>query len=93
MDFLSKMELSCRGQSVSMKQKCPTGDLDMMSLMWLERDRHYFISKVCRSLPRHTIYRERWSKDGDESRKVMMEIEIPDVYFGCQNALVLIFVI
>ena len=74
MDFLSRMDPSYRRQSVYMKHKCPTGDLDMMALISLDRDRRNFISTVSKSLPEHTIYRERWIKDGDESRKAKMEI-------------------
>ena len=59
MDFLSRMELSYQGQGVSMNQKSPTGDLEMMELIFLNRNRRYFISTVGRSLPGHTIYRER----------------------------------
>ena len=79
MDFPSKIKFSYRGQSVSMKQKYPAGDLDIMALMLLDRDRRYFTSIADTSLPGHKLYRERCSKDGDESRKVKMEIETPEV--------------
>ena len=51
----------------------------MMALMLLDRERRYFISTVGTSLPELKIYRKIWRKDGDESRKVMIEIEIPEV--------------
>ena len=77
-EFLYRIEVSNRGQIVYMKHKCPTGDPDIMALMWLDRGRRYFISIVGTSLPGHTIYREGRRKDGIESRRVTMEIEIPE---------------
>ena len=51
----------------------------MMALMWLDRGHRYVMSKVGTSLPGHAVHKERWRKDGDECRKVTMEIEIVEV--------------
>ena len=61
-----------------MKHKCPGEGQYKMELMWLDRDRRYFISTVGTSLPGHKIYREKWRKDANESRKLKMKIEISE---------------
>jgi len=50
-----------------------------MAVMWMDRDRRYFISTTGTTNLGTPIYRERWRTANGVSEKVEMEIQIPDV--------------
>ena len=49
------------------------------AILWVDRERRYFIATVGTTLPGATIYRERWRRIDNESRKTVTETSIPEV--------------
>ena len=54
----------------------------MMALLYVDRERRYFIATAGSSLPGQTIYRESWRRVGNVTKKVITETPITDV---CQT--------
>ena len=82
MTYLSSKPMAQRGDHFSMVCKSTNGGKDMMSLLWVDRERRYFIATTGSTLPGQTIYRERWRRIGNATKKVITETRITDV---CQQ--------
>ncbi len=74
-DSLSEVELSERGQCASVVRKDYNGSPLMMAVMWMDRDRRYFISTTSRTWKRKPCNRLRWCQlDGGPAR---IELSVP----------------
>ena len=65
-----------RGDHISIVCKREDASKDMIALLWVDRERCYFISTVSYTLPGQTIYRERWRRVSDETEKVIIKSPI-----------------
>lgn len=78
MDFLSHVEMSRRGQNVTMVSKS-VDEPELMAVMWADRYRRYFKSSAGTTRPVNPIYRERWRTSNGFTQKEEITIDIPDV--------------
>ena len=60
----------------------PSSGPHLMAVMWVDRDRRYFISLVGTTSEGTPIYQERWRASHDFMRKEEISIQIPSV---CEN--------
>ena len=82
MAYLSSKPMAQRGDHYSMLCKSENGGKDMMALLWVDRERRYFIATAGSTHPGQMIYRERWRRVGNVTKKVITETRITDV---CQT--------
>lgn len=75
MEYLSRLEIADKGQHVTMVSQNP----DLMAVMWIDRDRRYFISSTGTTEPGHENYRERWRSRNGIAVRESIEIAIPMV--------------
>lgn len=70
MEFLSKMEFTNRGEHVSMVSQNAFGKSQLMAVLWMDRERRYFICSCSMWYVGETIERTRWMKEGDVTSKL-----------------------
>ena len=78
MKYLSHFEIAEKGEHVSLVSK-PIAGPHLMAVMWVDRDRRYFISSVRTTNGRTPIYRERWRTCHGVTRKEELSIRISSV--------------
>jgi len=83
---LSTLPLEDRGEHVAYVHKTADGVVDMVALLWVDRDRRYFISTASTTLPGAPYERIRWRQVGAHAQRVVLTIPQPQVvetYFEC----------
>ena len=78
LQYLSHLEMARKGEHVSMTSRSRNGP-DLMAVIWIHRDRRYFVSTSGATNPRTPIYRERWRSHNGRSRKEEITVSIPKV--------------
>ena len=78
MKYLSHLEISEKGEHFTLVSKQRAGP-HVMALMWVDRDRRYFISSVGTTNGGTPVYRERWRTRHGVTRKEELSIRIPSV--------------
>ena len=68
MKYLSHLEIAEKGEHVTLVSK-PIAGPHLMPVMWVDRDRRYFISSVGTTNGGTPIYRERWRTRHGVTRK------------------------
>ena len=79
MTYLSSRELSCRGQRVCMVNKYRDGSVKLMALMWMERERRYFISTTSHAEEGAAYHRIRWRQTEAGAKRVKLTVPQPKV--------------
>ncbi len=52
---------------------------DIGTFLWVDRERRYFVTSVGTTLPGTNIYREKWRKIGNLSKRIVTETAIPQI--------------
>lgn len=76
---LSATCMAGRGKWVTMCHHNDTCDLHIGAVLWVDRERRYFVATCGTALPGTTIYRERWRRVDNVSRVTTTQTEIPSV--------------
>lgn len=86
---LSQTELSRRGEQMIMVNEESNGRPYVMALLWMDRERRYFVRISGTSLPSRPITRSKWRSVGNDTELVTMEVLIPEVsksyYEACSH--------
>ena len=79
MTYLSSIELSSRGDMSGLVHKDDDGNVDMMSFVWMDRDRHYFISSASSLELGRPFVRRRWRQivEDNETAPENVELTVP----------------
>lgn len=89
MGTLSGIPLQARGQHVSYTHSSADGLVDMMAVVWVDRERRYFIATTSTTLPGTLCERVRWPQVGDRAERVAVTVEQPQLaevyYMGCAS--------
>eukprot|EP00171_Calliarthron_tuberculosum_P021539 IDg21539t1 len=64
---------------MTMTHTTSNADLNMMAVMWVDRNRCYFISTTCTSISMSDTYRERWQRTESGSQRVTLQVTILEV--------------
>ena len=85
---LASRELGARGDHLSMVHLDATGRPDMLALVWVDRERRYFVSTAGICQPGTSYERLRWREmeDGTGAHRVALTVRQPEVaqlYYGC----------
>ena len=78
MKYLSHLEIAEKGEHVTLVSK-PIAGPHLMAVMWVDRDRRYFISSFGTTNGGKPIYRESWRTRHGVTRKEELSIRIPSV--------------
>jgi len=79
MQALSKMEVDTRGDHATYTHSTPEGAVNLMALMWLDRERRYFIASTSTSLQGEPYDRVRWRQMGEHAERVALNVKLPQV--------------
>ncbi len=79
LSYLGAVPMSGRGTWKSLIHTDEAKAIDVGALLWVDRERRYFVTTAGTTLPGNTIYRERWSRVDNESRLITTETAIPNV--------------
>ena len=79
MAFLESLTLSHRGQFVSLSSFDEAVNRKFMAIMWLDRERRFFISTTGSTAPVDPILRERWTMVDNEAQLIERTTPITDV--------------
>ena len=79
MRFLSSQELSHRGDHLTMVSESSETSPSVMAVLWMDRERRYFVSTTGTTLHSEPIVRSRWRSVGEGAQLVEMEIPVPEV--------------
>ena len=80
MGYLSSKPMAQIGDHYSMLCKSDNGGKDMMALLWVDREKRYFIATANSRHPRQMIYHERWRRVGNVTKKAITETRITDAF-------------
>ena len=83
--YLSGLEIDGRGKWNTLVRKDDTGNQDMMAVVWVDRNRRYFVANTSSTLDGKLYTRTRWKQFHDGAPKVDMEVRQPEVaenYYG-----------
>lgn len=90
MQALSTMELDARGDYASYTHTTADGVVDLMAVVWVDRERRYFISSSSTTLPGEPYERIRWRQIDGEAKRVLLTVKLPRVaqeYYECCAAI------
>lgn len=76
---LSSFPMDGRGVWKSMTCKDESTGCNLGAVLWVDRERRYFIATVGCTLPGKKIYRDRWRRVGESSKIVTTETDIPQI--------------
>lgn len=76
---LASVPIHGRGKWESMAYKDTAGGCDLAAVVWVDRERRYFIASAGCTLEGDPIYRDRWRRVGDSSQIVQTETKIPQI--------------
>lgn len=79
MQFLASKELTTRGDYISMVSTNEYSGKSLMAVLWMDRERRYFVSSCHTTNEGTPICRERWRTVNGQNTKVQFEISVPDV--------------
>ena len=68
-----------RGKWSSMVHGNASSKPEIGAVLWVDRERRYFVTTTGTTLPGSSIYRERWRRVGNESRRTTTETQIPSI--------------
>ena len=79
MAYLQAQELRRRGDQKVLITKDQQGAIEMMAILWVDRDRRYFITNAESMEAAEPIYRRRWRQVNREenAEPQRQELEIP----------------
>ena len=84
---LGSTPMNSRGTWTSMTTTFSDTNCEIGAVLWVDRERRYFVTTVGTTLHGTTIYRDRWRRVGNESRRTVTETAIPAVaetyYLAC----------
>jgi len=86
MSALSALEVDTRGDHATFTHSTPEGTMKLMALMWVDRERRYFVSSTSTSLPGNPYDRVRWLQMGEDAERVALKFKLPQVaqaYYEC----------
>ena len=86
MGALSVIPHEARGQHVSYNHSTADGVMDLMALLWVDRERRYFIASTSTSLMGTPYERMRWRQTGAHAERVVLTVPQPHVaetYYTC----------
>ncbi len=76
---LSVREMAERGDSICLVHKGQDGCVRLMALVWVDRDRRYFISSFSRSTDVEPIQRIRWRQTPLRAERISLAVPQPKV--------------
>lgn len=85
MAALSGVEVTRRGAHVSYAHTNADGVVDLMAVLWVDRERRYFIASTSTSSPGAPCERVRWRQVGDHAERVTLTVpqpEVAEVYYA-----------
>lgn len=89
MQHLSSVELANRGDYLSMLRMNDVGRHEMTALVWMDRERRYFISTTSSCLPGNSCNRVLWRQLEDGLARVEMNVPTPKIceiyYSACSR--------
>jgi len=86
MASLASRELRSRGDHASMVHVDSTGTPDMMAVLWLDRDRRYFVATAGSTQPGTPSERLRWREMPGGAQHVAVTVpqpEVAEIYYSC----------
>ena len=86
MASLASRELRSRGDHASMVHVDSTGTPDMMAVLWLDRDRRYFVATAGSTQPGTPCERLRWREMPGGAQRVAVTVpqpEVAEIYYSC----------
>lgn len=85
--FLSARELCGRGDQVTMVHRDESGRPDLMAVVWVDRERRYFIASASSNQPGTPYERLRWreTEEGGAQRVslIVRQPRVAEIYYGC----------
>ena len=89
MQYLSSQELSERGQHISLVRKDVDNAICMMALVWMDRERRYFISTASTTIDGTPYARIRWRQTEEGPKQMELIVPQPEVvetyYSSCSQ--------
>lgn len=76
---LGAVPMEGRGKWTSMVHGSSACKPEIGAVLWVDRERRYFVTTTGTTIQGSTIYRERWRRVGNESRRTITETQIPSV--------------
>jgi len=86
MSALSTQEVDTLGDHATFTHSTPEGTVKMMALMWVDRERLYFVLSTSTSRPGNPYDRVRWRQMGEDAEHVALNVKLPQVvqaYYAC----------
>jgi len=86
MEALSTLEVDTRGDNATYTHSTPEGAVKLMALMWVDRERRYFVSSTSTSMPGEPYDRVRWRQIAENAERVALSVKLPQVaqaYYEC----------
>ena len=83
---LDARELGARGDWVTMVHDDATGSPDLMAVLWVDRDRRYFVATASSTRPGTPCERLRWREQEGGAERVAVSVpqpEVAEIYYGC----------
>ena len=83
---LAARELGARGDWVTMVHDDATGSPDLMAVLWVDRDRRYFVATASSTRPGAPCERLRWREQEGGAERVAVSVpqpEVAEIYYGC----------
>lgn len=86
MSELSQLEMAARGNHATYVHTGNDGAVDLMAIVWVDRDQRYFITSASSSAPGTLIERVRCRQVGDRLERDVLKVAQPkavELYYGC----------
>jgi len=71
--------LGARGEHFSYKHASADGVTDLMAVLWVDRERRYFIASASSALPGQPYTRRRWRQGDESAARVALTVPQPQV--------------
>jgi len=86
MASMSTAPLGARGEHFSYKHTSADGVTDLMAVVWVDRERRYFIASASSTIPGKPYTRLRWRQGDESAARVTLTVPQPQVaetYYCC----------
>lgn len=86
MQALSTMEVCERGDHATYFHATPDGTIELMAVVWVDRDRRYFVATATSSLAGEPQERIRWRQGQERAERAVETVNQPQVsqdYYSC----------
>ena len=86
MASMSTAPLGARGEHFSYKYTSADGVTDLMAVVWVDRERRYFIASASSTIPGKPYTRLRWRQGDESAARVTLTVPQPQVaetYYCC----------